>query len=101
MKDLMCKNCQIRPKQSNGNYNGRKIFKKLCARCTKFPNLKEKANQKHCSICHKEYHFSQLDVDHIKSAKRNDNYENLQVICSNCHRLNTYMNKESGPQGNK
>jgi 5-methylcytosine-specific restriction endonuclease McrA len=32
----------------------------------------------------------QLDVDHIDGNHRNNNPENLQTLCANCHRLKTF-----------
>jgi 5-methylcytosine-specific restriction endonuclease McrA len=39
-------------------------------------------------------HICQLDVDHIDGNKHNNNISNLQTLCSNCHRLKTYINKD-------
>jgi len=36
----------------------------------------------------------QLDVDHIDGNKNNNNENNLQTLCANCHRLKTYLNKD-------
>jgi len=36
----------------------------------------------------------QLDVDHIDGNHKNNNLENLQTLCSNCHRLKTKLNNE-------
>lgn len=33
----------------------------------------------------------QLDVDHIDGDHSNNNPENLQTLCANCHRLKTAM----------
>lgn len=32
----------------------------------------------------------QLDVDHIDGNHSNNNLENLQTLCANCHRLKTH-----------
>jgi len=37
----------------------------------------------------------QLDVDHIDGDRENDALHNLQTLCSNCHRLKTFLGKES------
>jgi 5-methylcytosine-specific restriction endonuclease McrA len=39
-------------------------------------------------------HSCQLDVDHTDGNHKNDNLENLRTLCSNCHRLKTYINKD-------
>lgn len=37
----------------------------------------------------------QLDVDHIDGNHQNNDLNNLQTLCANCHRLKTYLNNES------
>jgi len=32
----------------------------------------------------------QLDVDHIDGDKTNNNIENIQTLCANCHRIKTH-----------
>ena len=39
-------------------------------------------------------HLCQLDVDHIDGNHQNNNINNLQTLCANCHRLKTYLNKD-------
>ena len=39
-------------------------------------------------------HPSQLDVDHIDGDSSNNSPDNLQVLCANCHRLKTHLNKD-------
>ena len=39
-------------------------------------------------------HPSQLDVDHIDGDHGNNAPNNLQTLCSNCHRLKTWMNRD-------
>lgn len=36
----------------------------------------------------------QLDVDHIDGNHQNNDPENLQTLCANCHRLKTKLSKE-------
>lgn len=43
-------------------------------------------------------HSCQLDVDHIDGNNSNNSLENLQTLCSNCHRLKTYKNKDWEPR---
>lgn len=40
-----------------------------------------------CGVEHEDYRF--FDVDHINSDHKNNNKENLQVLCPNCHRIKT------------
>src|SRR6266852_1052027 len=48
-----------------------------------------------CAICKKVFHFSEVQVDHIKSYARfkdptdADRLENQQVLCTECHRAKT------------
>ena len=39
-------------------------------------------------------HKCQLDVDHIDGNHNNNNLDNLQTLCANCHRLKTYVNQD-------
>ena len=48
-----------------------------------------------CEICgFVPEHSSQLDVDHIDGNSSNNNIDNLQTLCANCHRLKTFKNKD-------
>lgn len=48
-----------------------------------------------CSICSfVPKHSCQMDVDHIDGDKMNNDPKNLQVLCANCHRLKTQLNKD-------
>lgn len=38
----------------------------------------------------------QLDVDHIDGNHQNDDPNNWQTLCANCHRLKTRRNREGG-----
>ena len=39
-------------------------------------------------------HICQLDVDHIDGNHNNNEINNLQTLCANCHRLKTQLNKD-------
>lgn len=39
-------------------------------------------------------HLCQLDVDHIDGNHLNNDPENLQTLCANCHRLKTWENED-------
>jgi 5-methylcytosine-specific restriction endonuclease McrA len=39
-------------------------------------------------------HSCQLDVDHIDGDHDNNDPENLQTLCANCHRLKTQIQKD-------
>ena len=48
-----------------------------------------------CDLCgFKAIHRCQIDLDHIDGNHDNDNKENLQRLCANCHRLKTFLNKD-------
>ncbi len=68
----------------------RKKFAKLKARFKK-----DKTSCEHCGFV--ALHPCQLDVDHIDGNSDNNSPDNLQVLCANCHRLKTYINKDWEP----
>lgn len=39
-------------------------------------------------------HPCQLDVDHIDGDNNNNDPSNLMTLCSNCHRMKTYINQD-------
>lgn len=39
-------------------------------------------------------HSIQLEIDHIDGNNKNNDIINLQVLCCNCHRLKTLLNRE-------
>lgn len=54
-----------------------------------------KSKKLHCELCgFVAEHRSQLDLDHIDGNHSNNNPENLQTLCANCHRLKTQENKD-------
>src|ERR1017187_18222 len=40
-------------------------------------------------------HACQLDVDHIDGNHSNNDPANLQTLCANCHRLKSFLNRDS------
>lgn len=49
----------------------------------------------YCEACgFKALHPAQLHVDHIDGSKKNNNIENLQTLCANCHAYKTAMNQD-------
>lgn len=50
----------------------------------------------HCEKCNfVPVNACQLDVDHIDGNRKNNNIDNLQTLCANCHRLKTHEAKDS------
>jgi len=82
-----------RPAMSNGL--GRP-WKKICAVCfnaKRSPYKKIKGPV--CILCgFVPIDSCQLDVDHIDGNKKNNNIENLQTLCANCHRVKTKLNAQ-------
>lgn len=87
----ICKECEIRPSELGFNRGTKSYYKKSCKTCRRYPDLGPKKKQVHCSICLVKFHPIALDVDHIDGNKKNNSYKNLQIICSNCHRLKSLM----------
>lgn len=98
----ICVLCNINLQQSKGQIKNKTIYRSLCTSCSKkrhnmyalgFEYRKYKENC--CSICNFiPIHSCQLDVDHIDGNHKNNNIDNLQTLCANCHRLKTVMNKD-------
>lgn len=62
-------------------------------RLKKRPYTQYKKN--HCEYCNFiPIHECQLDVDHIDGNHENNDINNLQTLCANCHRLKTYLNND-------
>jgi 5-methylcytosine-specific restriction endonuclease McrA len=112
----LCNVCNIKKTRiSDYRKDGSIRFKKKCDKCS--PNYKKKLARKaelkrtrkyggyhkksFCEYCSfKALDSCQLDVDHIDGNHKNNNLDNLQTLCANCHRLKTKVNKEFGPKGN-
>lgn len=67
---------------------GFKIWKSGCAACEKraIKNRKD-----HCERCGGT---ERLEIDHIDSDRSNNNPDNLQTLCKNCHNKKSLENKE-------
>jgi 5-methylcytosine-specific restriction endonuclease McrA len=68
---------KINGTRNNKTKKYRKYVEDKCSRCGFVPE----------DMC-------QLDVDHIDGNNKNNNIENLQTLCSNCHRIKTKINRD-------
>ena len=73
--------------------SGKQIWDKLCWKC-KSGNYK-RHKKGYCEQCgFVAIVAAQLDVDHIDGDRTNNDVDNLQTLCANCHRLKTHLNKD-------
>ena len=96
----ICSKCnKEQPVEMFYTKNGRR---KECKDCTKVRTRNWRINSTYlryksdrCIKCgFIAEHRCQLDLDHIDGNHSNNEVANLQTLCSNCHRLKTWTNKE-------
>lgn len=52
-----------------------------------------------CKVCgFIPEHICQLDIDHIDGNRENNDPDNLQTLCANCHRLKTFLSGDWAPR---
>ena len=84
----MCKTAKV--ESSGRSRAGKQVFKRLCTACRKKPYTQHKKTK--CESCgFIPVHRVQLDVDHIDGNHNNNDLNNLQTLCANCHRLKTHI----------
>jgi 5-methylcytosine-specific restriction endonuclease McrA len=71
------------------NSIGLQIFDTKCWSCRCEYRKYKKDSCGHCGFV--ALHPVQLDVDHIDGDRTNNNEDNLQTLCANCHRLKTQL----------
>ncbi len=81
-------------------------FGHLCDPCNLLKNRVRRVSSKYSVTAYKKAYCEkcsfvaiascQLDVDHKDGNRENGNPDNLQTLCANCHRLKTFLEKESG-----
>jgi len=93
----ICPNCKVNKRaksflttnSKNPNSKKKQYLLKWCWGCLKKPYLKYRKD--YCESCgFIPVNMCQLDVDHIDGNHENNNEDNLQTLCSNCHRLKTF-----------
>lgn len=94
----ICVECKVNPQAAY--LPGR--YRAVCSKChdIKFgrpSNLNSRrrryrnSKKDYCEKCgFVAVHTCQLDVDHIDGNHDNDDLNNHQTLCANCHRLKTY-----------
>jgi len=103
MERPICSVCNIRVCEKS-TYKPRrnkpvKHFKNKCQRCRKghWGHNKDRFKlelDKCCKCGFIPVDECQLDIDHIDGNNKNRDSSNLQVLCANCHRLKTKLNKD-------
>lgn len=91
-------NCTCgKPVRSKGvGASGIRLWDRKCSVC-RF-NTYTKHKKDYCEECgFVAVHRVQLDVDHIDGNHHNNDPENLQTLCANCHRLKTHVNNDHMP----
>jgi 5-methylcytosine-specific restriction endonuclease McrA len=112
----LCEECGTNKVMTRGlsKKDGRVLFKKKCYTCSgHYSRRKEKGEnfgsrqrpykeaiirKKETMTCErcgfKAEDPCQLDIDHIDGNHSNNDPSNHQVLCANCHRLKTKLNKD-------
>ena len=81
--------------ESKGIYKGKQVFSRYCSSCKRRKSRKSSAKKLICEKCGFEAsHPAQIDIDHIDGNHKNNDPENLQALCANCHRLKTMEEKD-------
>ena len=96
----ICIVCNRRKQASRGIVNNKRVYRAFCTKChlarhDKGLQTKRKSKIKYCEECgFKAVHTCQLDVDHIDGDRNNNDPSNFKTLCSNCHRLKSFLNKD-------
>lgn len=66
------------------------------AKLSRIRNSYRKYKKNQCESCgFNAIDSCQLDVDHIDGNKNNNDPQNLQTLCANCHRLKSKLNRDN------
>jgi 5-methylcytosine-specific restriction endonuclease McrA len=86
-------NCGNLVRSKGRSITGKQIFDKKCWKCRWGGYRVHKKLE--CELCSfVALHPVQLDVDHIDGNRHNNDIDNLQTLCANCHRLKTHINED-------
>lgn len=72
--------------------NGNRTYRNRCSTCKRKGRRVKKDNCERCGFIPEDK--CQLDVDHIDMNPSNNNPDNLQTLCANCHRLKTKQERK-------
>lgn len=96
----LCSECGTREVFSKGKFrDGRIRLSNLCNSCHRVKyNMGNFEYTKHkklsCEYCgFVAIHRVQLDVHHLDGNNKNNDIDNLQTLCANCHRLVTELQR--------
>jgi len=102
--------CGMRPVAINYYKKGKAYYRTQCDKCirrdkklqtTSKTEWKASGYKKkdHCEKCgFKADNSIQLDVYHLDSNRKNNNWKNLRTVCANCHRI-LYITGKGWRQG--
>ena len=84
------------PTESNGIVNGKRTYKRVCTSCRAKRREGLTALKKaYCEACGFVAEWrGQFDLDHVDGNHHNDDPDNLQTLCVNCHRLKTHRSRD-------
>jgi len=71
------------------NKQGITTYKSSCTPCRRIARMNKK------SYCEKCGGTERLEIDHIDANRSNNNPDNLQTLCNNCHIIKTKENKDN------
>ena len=100
MERPKCKCGNLAKKGKISKKTGEQRYHPYCSPCSRaMHGVSSKGNRLKkkgfCEICgFIPVHSCQLDLDHIDGNRKNNNKNNLQTLCANCHRLKSRMNKD-------
>ncbi len=83
---------QCHKKKYNDTWRKHYVHKKRPPKVGKYEGYVRLPSCECCSFL--ALHMCQLDTDHIDGDHDNNDPTNLQTLCSNCHRLKTWLNRD-------